>query len=167
MIDRIAGCRLYLVVWLLLLLVTQYCANLSTMKELIALGESLGFKDEDLQKFVLDQQELAREERRAEREAHVSVEQAQARKAELSSQHDMAALQVQQDMAATELKVRQDMAAKELDHQFQLEKLKLESVPQPPEGGANGGHALAASQSFRGPKLPPFEEGKDDMDAYL
>jgi hypothetical protein len=67
--------------------------------EFKALGESFGFKDEDLQKFVLDQQELAREERKAEREAHVSVEQAQAMKAELPSQHDMASLKVQQDMA--------------------------------------------------------------------
>ena len=41
-----------------------------------------------------------------------------------------------------------------LDEQIELEKVKAMSKPEP-------------KHEIKGPKLPPFEEGKDDMDAYL
>ena len=77
-----------------------------------------------------------------------------------------------QEAKEKEIKLLQE--AKEKEPEMEMKKIdmlmKLEQMKK--ESGNNGGHGSGSStpvHSFKAkaPKLPTFQEGKDDMDAYL
>ncbi|XP_060070261.1 uncharacterized protein LOC132550238 [Ylistrum balloti] len=119
---------------------------MSTLQELIAFGKDLHYEGEQLQDFVRDQQAQAREEREKERAFRMEVEQKNVilEQAKLEAERDARA-EVQQ----------------EKEHQRKLELLRA-------EGGENTSvHSDRETAVRRGPKLPAFDETRDNMDAYL
>ncbi|XP_061190531.1 uncharacterized protein LOC133198457 [Saccostrea echinata] len=108
------------------------------LKELIDYGVSLGYKEDDLREFVRTQQEIEREDRRAERERQ---------KAELEYQQ-------QKEKYDKEMKLQQ------ITHQCEMEILQA-------KGKLKIGASDEVSVKIKGPKIPAFEDGKDDMDSYL
>ena len=120
------------------------------------MGEALGYEGDTLRAFVKDQQAQQRDERNAERqkekeelENKVKLETAQ-----LEKEKAEALLEVERQKAKNEIKLKHV----ELTHELDLLDLKLKS------GVSVGGKSV---QKPKEPKIPPFEEGKDEMDSYL
>ncbi|CAG2201844.1 Retrovirus-related Pol polyprotein from transposon 17.6,Retrovirus-related Pol polyprotein from transposon opus,Retrovirus-related Pol polyprotein from transposon 297,Retrovirus-related Pol polyprotein from transposon gypsy [Mytilus edulis] len=110
------------------------------------LGTSLGYEDDELRRFVKDQQDRVRDERAAlrqeqkdERDRKAAIEKALIEKA----------------------KVENEWELQKLTHSQKMEELsKQAELPQLVSTG--GSH-----DTVRGPKIPAFEEGKDEIDSYL
>ncbi|KAK3084534.1 hypothetical protein FSP39_014861 [Pinctada imbricata] len=118
------------------------------LEQLKTLGESLGYKDEDLQKFVKEQQAIMREDRRAARakekedkEFQMSIEKAKLEKERLE----------------------QELKLKQMSHEHELELIEKKSKLK--ESGILKDEVELVKP--RAPKIPAFEDGKDDMDSYL
>ncbi|XP_062588249.1 uncharacterized protein LOC134249909 [Saccostrea cucullata] len=109
------------------------------LKELIDYGVSLGYKEDDLREFVRTQQDIEREERRAERERQ---------KEELEYQR-------------MKKKYDKELKLQQISHQFEMEVLQEKGklkISDPSD---------EVSVKMKGPKIPAFADGKDDMDSYL
>ncbi|CAG2250029.1 unnamed protein product [Mytilus edulis] len=110
------------------------------------LGTSLGYEDDELRRFVKDQQDRVRDERAAlrqeqkdERDRKAAIEKALIEKAKVDNEWEL----------------------QKLTHSQKMEELsKQAELPQLVSTG--GSH-----DTVRGPKIPAFEEGKDEIDSYL
>lgn len=122
------------------------------VKELKALGGELGLQGSALQTYVTKQQEHERLERAAERERRAKEEERKFTLQELELTKQKLAMEM--DLA--------ERQSKEADREHQR-KLELGKQPTQAETLPEGGHAISRYI----PKLPPFDEAKDDMDAYL
>lgn len=109
-----------------------------SLKSIIDYGASLGYKEETLRDFVKLQQEKEREERKAERER-------------VKEELDFKRLMEKHDK---ELQIQQITYQQQMEIMQEKEKLKAAGVDE-------------VSVKFKGPKIPPFEDGKDEMDSYL
>ena len=98
--------------------------------------------------------------KKAELENKVKLETAQLENkvkletAQLEKEKAEALLEVERQKAENELKM------KHVDHTHEMELLDLKL-----KGGV--GVVEKSVQKPKGPKIPPFEEGKDEMDSYL
>ena len=110
---------------------------MSELEEIIANGKSLGYVDQDLKEFVKDQQDRLRDERAAKREIEKEKMDAQIR--------------------AEQEKFEREFRLKQMQHQHELEMLEKKG-----HTGLN-----TEVQRPKAPKIPPFDDGKDDMDSYL
>lgn len=132
-------------------LLVQFTSLLFTMDKLLELreyGVSLGYKDEELRQFVREQQAIQRDERLAarqkekeEREYNLEIEKAQFEKERL----------------VHEIKLQ------EIAHMQKIEMLEKQSLLSPRSEVSFSDNTSAP----RAPKIPFFEDGKDDMDSYL
>ena len=115
------------------------------LKELAALGEKLGHSGKDLQDFITEQQSIAREQRMQRKElieGELRLEQLRQERVESGSEKEI------------------------VEMQFNIEKMKKERIEKGDIGDyGNTGNTQKAHT--RPPKLPAFNEGKDDMDAFL
>nr|XP_034306936.1 uncharacterized protein LOC105346079 isoform X3 [Crassostrea gigas] len=109
-----------------------------SLKSIIDYGASLGYKEETLRDFVKLQQEIEREERKAERER-------------VKEELDFKRLMEKHDK---ELQIQQITHQQQMEIMHEKEKLKAAGVDE-------------VSVMFKGPKIPAFEDGKDEMDSYL
>lgn len=149
------------------------------LKELQAMGAQLSLEGEKLHAFISAQQETDRMERAAIRDEQARARELEARAAE--DRNRIAELQLQLDLtkqkaeeAAMEEKHRavdferesrliaQKAEEAEREHKRKMELLALQTKGQQTPTTDAGG-----SQHNYVPKLPPFEDGKDDIDAYL
>ncbi|XP_033756184.1 uncharacterized protein LOC117338928 [Pecten maximus] len=124
---------------------------MTAVKVVMEIGTELGYKGTDLQKFVKDEQDRERDERQSEREQKQKEwdEQQKVEQIKLSILKEQRALEMD----------KEERAAR--DHARKMELLeKEERKPQMDQG-------KSPSVSARGPKLPAFEEGKDNIDSYL
>ncbi|VDH94557.1 Hypothetical predicted protein [Mytilus galloprovincialis] len=102
------------------------------------LGISLGYEDDELRRFVKDQQDRVRDERAALR---------QEQKDELDRKAAIEKALIEK------AKVENEWELQKLTHSQKMEELsKQAELPQ---------------LVIRGPKIPAFEEGKDEIDSYL
>lgn len=116
---------------------TNY-TGMSTLKQLLDLGKELGLEGKDLQEFVTTQQHLEREDRQKQRE--------------IEKDRDIRALEREREQ-----------------QEFELEKLRLQGIhleTSQEQGNVSMSESAHANMGIR-PKLPYFEEDKDNMDAYL
>lgn len=109
-----------------------------SLKSIIDYGASLGYKEETLRDFVKLQQEIEREERKAERER-------------VKEELDFKRLMEKHDK---ELQIQQITHQQQMEIMHEKEKLKAAGVDE-------------VSVKFKGPKIPAFEDGKDERDSYL
>ena len=110
------------------------------------LGTSLGYEDDELRRFVKDQQDRVRDERAALR---------QEQKDELDRKAAIEKALIEK------AKVENEWELQKLTHSQKMEELsKQAELPQLVSTG--GSH-----DTVRGPKIPAFEEGKDEIDSYL
>ena len=148
------------------------------VSQLMTVGKELGLEGADLQKFIerKEKEALDREERR-EREAYEREEKKELDKIARAEKVAKEAAEREERAKVREDRLKELELEKEnrilendnkiklqelenisklelLDKQIELEKVKAMSKPEP-------------KHEIKGPKLPPFEEGKDDMDAYL
>ncbi|XP_052070651.1 uncharacterized protein LOC127709259 [Mytilus californianus] len=110
------------------------------------LGTSLGYEDDELRRFVKDQQDRVLDERAALRQEQKDERD---RKAAIEK------------VLIEKAKVENELELQKLTHSQKMEELsKQAELPQLVSTG--GSH-----DTVRGPKIPAFEEGKDEIDSYL
>jgi len=149
------------------------------------LGEKLGYSGTELRKFVTDQIRIADERQKAD-------EEREARRIEREVMQAEIAARAQQEIAErTETLEREKMAQaktlkrEELESHERIRRLELELERQKLEAGkkaedadeddarsSRSGSSNDSSSSARrrrraGPKLPHFDDSKDDVDSYL
>ncbi|XP_065934236.1 uncharacterized protein [Magallana gigas] len=151
-------------------------STVKEMLELLEMGTKMGMKDEDLQQFVKDEQARMRDERekhRVERQEERDQEERDRKfKLQMEEKDRDFKLQMEKERAAREHDEReharlieekrhqQKLEELELDHKLQLERSHIKpSVVTKEE--------KETSQVIKGPKLPPFEDSKDNIDAYI
>nr|XP_034313228.1 uncharacterized protein LOC117684589 [Crassostrea gigas]XP_034313229.1 uncharacterized protein LOC117684589 [Crassostrea gigas] len=140
-------------------------STVKEMLELLEVGTKMGMKDEDLQQFVKDEQARMRDERekhRVERQEERDQEERdrdfklQMEKERAAREHD----EREHARLLEEKRHQQKLEELELDHKLQLERSHMKpSVVTKEE--------KETSQVIKGPKLPPFEDSKDNIDAYI
>jgi len=123
---------------------------MDSLKELTEQGQQLGYTGEALQRFVKEQQDIAREERLARRR--------QEEKAMGLKEMELKVMEREKII----IEQNQKLQILEQDHRQRLEM--LEATGKVPSGSDN--HDKHSS-SIRSPKLPPFDEKNDEMDSYL
>ena len=120
------------------------------LTEIVEQGKVLGYTGADLQSFVKEQQNILRDERAAAREREKEDHELQlklhAEKAELEKE-----------------RLKQELVLKELTnaHELQVLQKQLEQ-----KANAKSEHESDTVKA-KAPKLPCFDESKDDMDSYL
>lgn len=110
-------------------------SNMDSVQQLIAAGERLGYKDDELKKYVSDQQKFQREER-----AEIRQKEKDEREHQLMME-----------------RLYYEMKMKELEEEHELEMTERTAR----------GKAVDAIVKPNLPKIPPFEENKDEIDSYL
>nr|XP_034316843.1 uncharacterized protein LOC117686229 isoform X2 [Crassostrea gigas] len=140
-------------------------STVKEMLELLEMGTKMGMKDEALQQFVKDEQARMRDERekhRVERQEERDQEEKdrdfklQMEKERAAREHD----EREHARLIEEKRHQQKLEELELDHKLQLERSHMKpSVVTKEE--------KETSQVIKGPKLPPFEDSKDNIDAYI
>ena len=105
-----------------------------------------------LRAFIKDQQDRLRDERKAQREAQARERELAEAKAEAKAAHERAILRMQ---------LQQDTEQKK--HIFEMERLAAEqNVKSAVQHNEDKSYVTAKT-----PKIPAFDEGKDEMDSYL
>ena len=161
---------------------------METLENLKAQGETLGYEGDALRAFIKDQQDRLRDERKAQREA-------QARERELAEAKEARERELAETAAARELKERELAAARELKerelaeakaeakaaHEREIQRMQLQQDIEQKKHIFEM-ERLAAEQNIKPavqhkedktyvtaktPKIPAFDEGKDEMDSYL
>lgn len=110
------------------------------MDRLIQCGRELGLEGKDLQQFIEEQQIIERDERAENRRV---------------------------ELAKLELKVAIEKEKKET---LEQERLKIQAVLELKSEGVDMSmnfQGTEGRQRAKGPKLPAFADGKDDLDSYL
>ncbi|KAH9368018.1 hypothetical protein HPB48_021679 [Haemaphysalis longicornis] len=142
-------------------------------RELIAMGERLGLSGEELRQWVQAEQKHLRDERALDREEKAREQKAMSERAE----HERVKAEQERVKAEQErVKAEQERARAEVEErnlQLRIRLAELHSArgggPQTDGDGETTGQAQAATpQGFSARKsLPPFEDARDDLDAYL
>ena len=132
---------------------------METIENLNAQGEALGYEGDALRAFIKDQQDRLRDERKAQREA-------QARERELAEAKEARERELAETAAAHEreiqrMQLQQDIEQKK--HIFEMERLAAEQNIKPAVQHKEDKSYVTAKT----PKIPAFDEGKDEMDSYL
>ncbi len=122
------------------------------LEKLAALGKDIGLSGKALQDFIVEQQQVARDQRAQERDLI-------AQRRELS----------ECELRVEKLRVDrlQDGSEKELiQMKYDTEKIKRENIEHGNHNDTGSGNVVH-SKHTRSPKLIVFQEGKDDMDAFI
>ena len=126
--------------------------------ELIEQGKALGYKEQELKDFVKQQQDILREERAAKRQLEKEQLELRNEAEKRKQEKEQLELQAQLDRERWDA----EMKKSQLDHEHQLEiltkKAELKSADKPDD---------SAIVKPKMPKLPSFDDSKDDMDSYL
>ncbi|XP_041356959.1 uncharacterized protein LOC121374100 [Gigantopelta aegis] len=140
---------------------------MDSLKELMEQGELLGYEGESLREFVREQQAQQREERAAQREKEMEAQQREERVAQREKEREereyKLALEKEREEREYKLaleKLELEIKAKQIDHEHQLELLQKQAE-------LSGKGNVVFQNVPKGPKIPAFEDGKDDMDSYL
>ena len=146
------------------------------MTQIIKIGKDLGLQGTELLNFIerkeketLDREErkekeaLEREERkekeRLEREDRLEKERAERDERVKAREDKIRELELENENRLKVLEFEKQAKIEILEKQSELEKTKVQVIETDKE--------LSIKHKQRGPKLPYFEDGKDDMDAYL
>ena len=146
---------------------------METIENLKAQGEALGYEGDALRAFDKDQQDRLRDERKAQREAQARerelAEAAAARElkerevaeAKALKERELAETKAAHEREIQRMQLQQDIEQKK--HIFEMERLTAEqNVKYAVQHNEDKSYVTAKT-----PKIPAFDEGKDEMDSYL
>ncbi|XP_067676459.1 uncharacterized protein [Haliotis asinina] len=147
------------------------------LQKIADFGESLGYTGKDLQLFVKEQIDiqLAKEQAEREREERANAREAKKFEQELEKaklerekerermEVEKARIEAEKEKVRLQVELEKEKAQIEMKERVELEKIKKEnSMSEVPE---NGTPSLSGKPKM--PKMPPFEDQKDNIDAYL
>jgi len=160
------------------------------VKALIEVGTSLGYSGDELQQFINDERMRQDREKKNERAEKERVE----KQKEMKEKEEKELEQAECDKERAEREKEQERAEREKERAFELERIRLEQEVkvqrirsdhefkmaemgaanteqdmEPDKDGGQGDHRQIGSRAtaMKAFKLPPFNEDKDDLDAYL
>jgi len=148
-------------------------AHVALLKDLTALGKDLGYKDAELNKWVSAQFKIAedksreeqqkeeekvrraedREERRIAREEEKLAREDDRKRKEMEAQYELRRMEIELKKARATKQESRATSAHDSDH----------NDPSEDEDGDRQRRRITNS----GPKLPFFDDSKDDIDSYL
>ena len=159
------------------------------LEKLIAIGESLGLKGDKLREFIDEERDRLKTERDEERanrakeralereeQDRIREEQDRIKKLEREDQDRIRQIeredqdrirQIERDDLERKQAIQADIEkgkAMQLEIQLQIERARQAQVEA---GGGVGGNHNNGHYRSRAPKLPAFNQDKDDIDAYL
>ena len=139
---------------------------METIENLKAQGEALGYEGDALRAFIKDQQDRLRDERKAQREAQARErELAEAAAAREVKERELTEAKAEAKAAhereIQRMQLQQDIEQKK--HIFEMERLAAEQNIKPAVQHKEDKSYVTAKT----PKIPAFDEGKDEMDSYL
>ncbi|XP_069139803.1 uncharacterized protein [Argopecten irradians] len=140
----------------LFIIVPCVSTAMTSIKDLMQIGKDLGYKDAELQSFIKSEQDRERAEREEER---------QRKKAETEEAMRLEKLRL--DTAAELDKLAEERAKWEEESAEREHQRKMELLQATPNSSSTGQGQQQDFRGARGPKLPSFEEGKDNIDAYI
>ena len=138
---------------------------MSTIQELRDIGESMGYKGTELKEFIKEQQTLARDNRAAQLAAEKEVREAEKEARQLTAdrearEHELAKMELEKKKIEVELQLRYNKLL--TDHQEEGQDLTHIDTEVASEAGG-----CRVSGGVKGPKMPCFDENRDNMDAFL
>ncbi|XP_067939845.1 LOW QUALITY PROTEIN: uncharacterized protein [Watersipora subatra] len=141
--------------------------SMSSMRRAMDMGEKLGLKDAELDKFIEENEpkfaaEIEREERRMGREAK---KEAEAEDRQLQHQMQMKQMEIDSRKQARELEMQREIEEKRLAHELEIKKLEVENIRM--DDSKNESTGLEWVSNKPKPLLSVFDEKTDDMDSYL
>ena len=154
------------------------------LEAIIAAGKELGYTDQDLRDYVKEQQDRLRDERVALRQREKEEREAQREKEEREAQREKEEREAHKEREERERQVQKEREERqaqkekeERDREAQKEKeeraynLEIERMYQEVKlkelnvKSGSGEPEVRTKASI--PKLPPFDESRDEMDSYL
>ncbi len=129
------------------------------IEKLAKVGVQLGYEGKGLQQFVDNERARIKQENDAEREAR--LKQRELEKVEREKDHAMKEKEIAMEIQ------KQELEMKKIAMLTKLEEMKKESKENDNENGGSGSSTPVHQVKTKAPKLHSFQEGKDDMDAYL
>ena len=144
------------------------------MKELVELGKQLGYEGEPLRNFVREEQAKERDQRLKERELEkerIEIER-EAEGRRIAFEKEKIELEKQAEKERIDWEREAERERIEREKRVKLEMLEIEDRNRQREYERNSEILQAKKEGehdvkLRGPKLPPFEDDKDNMDSYL
>ena len=143
------------------------------LEKLVEAGQKLGLQGDNLLEYL---REKERAERKREEDKLLREERAKEREAvKEQKEMEIQLMHIEQDAKKREKELSMEMQIKEsnsqmvlLDKQIQLERVKAEALALE-IGSKHESAPIAASVQSRAklPKLPPFNDQRDCIDAYL
>ena len=144
--------------------VNLICPNI--LQELKEMGESLGYEGENLRDFVKAQRDQQREERAAirQKDKEECEYNLKLQTVQLEKEKAEALLEIERQKLERELKLKKEQSDNELklkqaEHAHEMEMLELKAKSGVSTGGTD-------TIKPKGPKLPVFDEGKDEMQLF-
>jgi len=147
-----------------------------------ALGEKMGLAGNELRKWVVEQVKAAEDKQKADQDREMRSLEREAKHAEIAAKAKeelevREALRKEAELDKMQALEREKKEHKEIElklREVELEKAKLENAEGSEAGddsdgaSSQGSHTSAARHRGRkGPKLPHFDEAKDNIDSYL
>ncbi len=133
-------------------------------EKLMELGRGFGYESDELLAFVEKREELAREKETVNNERDE-------RNRERESRKELALSDEKQKHYELELTREQTRCKLELlDKEIQLERVRSRAsgdMSSTNDNAGNSSHNSSGGAKMKLPRLPPFEEGKDNLDAYI
>ena len=159
---------------------------MTSMKELIELGKEFGYEGEELKKFVQDEQAKEREQRLRDREFEREKEEKEVklleRQREFEREKEQKVLELlerqkeaEREKEEKEVKLleqqrlleREKEELRDREHRRALELVQVEHQQAMELAKQGVGKSFIKDHKIKGPKLPWFDEDKDNMDSYL
>ncbi|XP_070545582.1 uncharacterized protein [Ptychodera flava] len=135
------------------------------LEKLIALGTQLGYEGQDLNDFVKAERESEREKAKVEREERQKEREFKQHEREQQLKEQQILYQKEKDEQQLEMQKQRE----EREYSLQMERLKLGVVSKQEVSESTDLSTADSSSRVKAsaPKLPAFDESRDDMDAYL
>lgn len=142
-------------------------STITEMEKLLEMGAKMGLKDEELKQFVRDEQSRMRDEREKDRSERQAKEE---REFKLKMEKEYSDREERQHQIEMEDKKEQFAAS---EHQRKIQELEADqqfqavAAERTQKSSMESTHVIETHQPMKGLKLPPFDETKDNIDAYI
>lgn len=139
---------------------------MTTITELLEMGAKMGLKDEELKQYVRDEQSRMRDEREKD-----TTERQVREEREFKLQMEKNTVIAFEKNSNINLKWKPEKNASE--HQREIEELEADQQfhtlqqKKTQKSSMESTHVIETHQAMKGPKLPPVDEAKDNIDAYI
>ena len=133
------------------------------LAKLITLGERLGYKDDTLRTFVKEEQEKTEKKRKQDEERETRANE----RAERQKEDEEKKRKEENELEEKRMQYEEKKRKEEMEHELKLKQMEMEIAKERMQMQDERSESRAHGFSAKAPRLPPFDEKRDDMDSYL